>query len=507
MKSLLYTVISFHSKYSKWFEVIIVVLVYSSLTIITTYPAIKFMNSHLIGGGDSGQNAWNLWWVLRTVKKGSFSFFYTNMLYHPDGVSLAFHTLSPFNALIAIPLQTILNMSLPETINTITLLTLTASGVTTYILVRSLSKNPTAAFVAGLIFTFSPFQMSRVIFGNLNLYCTQFIPLMVWSVMKMGDSYRWRYAIGAAVTLSLTVWCSLELGFGAGILLILLFAFDMFSPGCVIIRLKRWLFIGGLTIVLITPVVFPMIQHYPDFQPESGQRMASISNSADLLGFFIPDKMTNTMINKIAPSFLTQKIEQIYASFYGNRGEKTVFLGYSVLVMVLITLFIKRTWQVKRWLLVAIVFFTLSFGPILHIAGRSCCSFMPYEVFFHIPLLKFGRSPDRLVIFMMLALAIIVGYGLATLERQRHWPKLATILVGALVFAEFLVAPIPLDDRFGNVPEYYYHLSETEERSAVLDIPIDLYGAQGPACEYMIYQTVHHKPIVGGISPERLKKC
>lgn len=134
MKSLLYTVISFHSKYSKWFEVIIVVLVYSSLTIITTYPAIKFMNSHLIGGGDSGQNAWNLWWVLRTVKKGSFSFFYTNMLYHPDGVSLAFHTLSLFNALIAIPLQTILNMSLPETINTITLLTLTASGVTTYIL-------------------------------------------------------------------------------------------------------------------------------------------------------------------------------------------------------------------------------------------------------------------------------------------------------------------------------------------------------------------------------------
>ena len=92
------------------------------------------------------------------------------------------------------------------------------------------------------------------------------------------------------------------------------------------------------------------------------------------------------------------------------------------------------------------------------------------------------------------------------MERQRHWPKLATILVGTLIFAEFLVAPIPLDDRFANVPEYYYQLSETEEQTAVLDVPIDLYGAQGPACEYMIYQTVHQKPIVGGYISRTPKK-
>ena len=34
------------------------------------------------------------------------------------------------------------------------------------------------------------------------------------------------------------------------------------------------------------------------------------------------------------------------------------------------------------------------------------------------------------------------------------------------------------------------------EYHVVLDIPIDLYDAQGPAGNYMLYQTVHQKQIV-----------
>lgn len=34
------------------------------------------------------------------------------------------------------------------------------------------------------------------------------------------------------------------------------------------------------------------------------------------------------------------------------------------------------------------------------------------------------------------------------------------------------------------------------EHHVVLDIPIDLFGAQGHAGNYMLYQTVHQKPIL-----------
>ena len=39
-------------------------------------------------------------------------------------------------------------------------------------------------------------------------------------------------------------------------------------------------------------------------------------------------------------------------------------------------------------------------------------------------------------------------------------------------------------------------LKDNEHHVVLLDIPIDLYDAQGPAGNYMLYQTVHQKPIV-----------
>lgn len=134
----------------------------------------------------------------------------------------------------------------------------------------------------------------------------------------------------------------------------------------------------------------------------------------------------------------------------------------------------------------------------MHIAGRPVLSPMPYELFFHLPLLKFGRSPSRLAIFLMLALAIIVGYGCAALERRWRRFKWVTVLIGALIFVEFLIIPMRLDNRAVAIPAYYDQLAREDHELAVLDIPIDLYGAQGPAANYMLYQTVHQKPIVGG---------
>jgi len=166
-------------------------------------------------------------------------------------------------------------------------------------------------------------------------------------------------------------------------------------------------------------------------------------------------------------------------------------------VMTVVSLFVARSAITRRWLIVAAVFFVLCLGPVLHVTGNPLCP-MPYGLFSLLPLVKFGRTPSRLAIFLMLALAIIVGYGCATLERRWRWFKWITILVGALIFVEFLIVPMRLDIRAAAVPAYYYQLAREDGELAVLDVPIDLYGAQGPAGDYMLYQTVHQKPIVGG---------
>lgn len=510
---------------SFWLEIGGVALLYLILTLIATYPAITRFGTRFIGDGDTLVNAWNLWWVQRSISNGT-SPFHTSMLYYPDGVSLAYHTLNLFNGGLAFLFQAVFRMNLPAAFNTIAWLTFIATGVGMFVLVRSITGSSLAGIISGLIFTFAPYRMGRVFFGNLDLYSTQFIPWLVLCLIKMQKTPRWRYVIGAALALSLTGWCSLELGFGTGVLMMVWFMFEVISgmaneapeykifqnghfslrniftsmkwPDRLTLPLKYWLGVVLLTAIFMSPFIVPMIRNYQSFQDQTDQFGASISNSADLAGFFIPDSATSPLIKRVGPDFLAQEIESIYAKFYGNSCEKTVFLGYSVIGMVLVSLYVNRFGNIRRWVFIGGTFFVLCLGPVLHVAGRPIFSPMPYEFFLHIPLLKFGRSPSRLAIFLMLALAIIVGYGCAALVRERRRFRWAILLIGALIFIEFLIIPMRLDSRAVMISSYYDQMSEDDQELAVLDIPIDLYGAQGPAADYMLYQTLHHHPIVGG---------
>jgi hypothetical protein len=492
------TIIHHKLRRLRWAEFCGAALLYSLLALIATYPAIGYLNSHFIGYGDTLVNAWNLWWVKWTVSHRDTLPFYTSMLYHPDGVTLAYHTLNLLNGYLAFILQALLGVSLPATFNIICLLTFIASGLSMFMLVRSITGSPTAGFIASVIFTFSPYRVGRVCYGNLDLYSTQFIPVLVWFLTEMDQTHRWRDAVGAAVALSLTGWCSLELGFGTGILTGLIFALAPYGTKQLMLRLKCWFLFGLLTCAFMSPFILPMISNYESFQDQTDLSIGAALNSADLLGFFVPDRGTMPLIKRVGPRFIAQAIDQVYAGFYGNPYEKTVFLGYTVLIVTVVSLCVAQSRVVRRWFFVAVVCFVLCLGPILRIAGRPLLSPMPYELFFHVPLLKFGRSPSRLAIFLMLALAITVGYGCAALERRWRWFKWITILIGALVFVEYLIIPMRLDNHAVSIPAYYDQLAKENQEIAVLDVPIDLHGAQGPAAKYMLYQTVHQKPIVGG---------
>jgi len=127
--------------------------------------------------------------------------------------------------------------------------------------------------------------MSRVNFGNLEVYSTQFIPLLALFLLKMQKEFRMRYAVGAAIMLALTAWCSLELAFGAGLLTALLFLFDIGTK-----RYKRrdwlygWIIFGITSFCLVLPVVMPMVLHRQDFSKEANQLAASAEQRCPFVG-------------------------------------------------------------------------------------------------------------------------------------------------------------------------------------------------------------------------------
>ena len=458
-------------------EIVLAAAVSTGLALVATYPAIHFWTTHFIGMGDTLQNAWNLWFVTLSVRSGAFLPSWTELLYHPQGVSLAYHPLSPLNGWMSLPLGPGLGLSLPAIFNTLVLFKFVATAVGMYVVVYSLGHSRGAAVLAAVVFTFAPARLSRVGFGNLEMYSTECLPWLIYGWLRLAETRRWRYAFLTAATLAMTGYFSLTLAFGAALLLGLLAVFQVWSaPGrCQLLRC--WAIAAALTAGLLVPLVAPMVRDYAEFRDQSDQTDAATANSADLLGFVVPEWAGLSELS------------------FGNPAEKQVFLGYSVLALLAALTALAWSTQLRLWITVSTLLAIFALGPVLHVAGEAIWPWMPYRFLLEIPLIGFCRTPDRLGILVMLAAAMALGLGWAQLQRLR--PRLSRVgpLVAALVFVEFLRLPAPLDGRFTALPSYY---TGHAVLGATLDVPVDLYGAQGPADEYMLYQTVHGQPIVGG---------
>lgn len=506
--------ISFSHLRTGWGEAVEVFVLYMALSLIATFPLILQFSTTVLGGGDTAQNLWNLWWGDLAIRQGDWLPYETTMIYYPDGVNLAFHTLSPVNLWMGTLLHSGLGLSLTESYNVLTLLTFVVSAIGMHWLVYHLTGSHRAAIVAAMIFVFSPIRMSRVWFGNLNLYSTQAIPFALLFAVRTFQTGRWRDAVLCGVMVAITAGLDLFLASGTILLIGLLW-------------LARWLAVVLRTRQLWSPLLFrtaaiaaiaaailgmpfalPMLLNAADFPGQGNQLAASRANNADLVGFFVPDSLTSPLVKRITPAVAAQ-IEQVYARFYGNSAEKSVFLGYTVIGLLLITLLTRPPAQIRPWLISAGLFFVLALGPTLYVNGQAMLSHLPYEWLSHLPLLGVNRSPSRFSLFGMLALAVVVGYGIAALERRRSLRGWGSLLLALLIFVEFWTVPIRVDTRFARIPAFYaqLHADQENHQGVILDVPVDMIGAQGPAAEYMLFQTVHERPIVSGYIariPERV---
>ncbi|MBK7201663.1 hypothetical protein [Candidatus Amarolinea dominans] len=110
-----------------------VFLLYFVLTLALTFPLILHLDAAIPGDGfDGWQNYWNFWWLRQSLVELPRDPFVTDLLYHPTGVSLYFHTLNPFNGLVTLPLQVAGNLFLAY--NGAVLLAFATGGLGAYLL-------------------------------------------------------------------------------------------------------------------------------------------------------------------------------------------------------------------------------------------------------------------------------------------------------------------------------------------------------------------------------------
>jgi len=464
---------------------------YVLLTILMTYPLGLRLSSHLAGSGDDmWLFQWNNWWLRKVLSEGLDPYF-TAYLFHPHGVSLVYHNFSWLNTGIWLALEPFVGSV--AAYNVTFLLTFIIGGYATYALISYLTKSRTAAFVAGLVFAFSPYHLSQ--FNHPNLISVQWLPLCMLFLIRTVRKGRWRDVLLCILFLVLTALSRWQLLIFAAILMALYLGYSLlFERGRWTRRTVLLVAIIGLgTATCISPLAYPLVAGLTNAGTvdEIFTQQQDWAQT-DLLAYIVP--------NQFHPLF-GQWVAPIYDHFRKNRGN-VAFLGYSVLLLSGYGALRARR-EGRYWLLAAVCLMMLALGPVLRLNGRLYPGIpMPYRLVGWIPLVKALRNSDRFNVVLSLPLAVLAGYGiahlLASLKRRfsARRSDLAIVATGValagLVLFEYLSIPlpttVPLDSPF------YHELAHEAGEFAILEVPM----GRGYSKAYMFLQTLHGKRLVEG---------
>lgn len=489
---------------------------YLLLTAVMTWPLVTQLTTAIPGDGfDGWQNYWNQWWIKVALVDRLQNPFLTDLLYYPTGVGLYFHTLNPFNGVTTLPVQ--LTLGLIPAYNAVVFLSWSLAGYGVYLLVRWLLRGGSdqvthnapstishtlAAFIAGAIFTFSPFHMAHLL-GHMQVMSLQWIPfyllylLRAMAQQRVGRSW-WRSALLAGGFLTLTGLCDwyfvLYLFFFTGLLLL----WEVGAQARHYHRGRRWLALplppllaGVVMLLLLSPLLVPMVREATQFSFMVRPTSDLYTLSATLADFLIPNRL-HTLFR---PASFTWPGNQI-----APVSERTLAIGYMALLLAFIALW--RSWRSSCfWLATALLFLLLAFGPAWHWgtitqavipeAGVTPVSWTPFALLNStIPFMRISRSVSRYALMVQLSVAVLAGLGIAWLLRRRGTPTTLLISSGilAIVLLESWVAPFPMSPP--DTPTFYQEIAHMENSGAILNLPMN-YDRPG----YLLYQTVHQKPL------------
>ena len=471
-----------------------ILVLYSILSILFTYP-VAFSINKIPGKGDVFWFLWDFW----SFKKAALNLsnpYYTTDIFYPTGVSLAFSDVSPFNAIISIPLQQL--FGLIAAYNMIWILTFILSGFSAYLLVKYLINDTKAAILSGIIFMFSPYHFAHAL-GHMNLITTEWMPLYILFLIKMTREDKKTNAIFAAIFLVLTAMSSNYYLVFMFIFTLLYLIYYWLVDRSLISKdfMKRFSIMTASFLVCFSPFLYIMLKEMLLSKSNYMYQGGFEEFSADLMAFFTPTIFHPVFKDLVSP---------INSQFTGGGIEFTVFAGYTVLLLSVIAIWKIKTKEIKFLALSTIIFFILCLGPYLTINGVADFSFsgynfkipLPYVILMHIPVFSIARAPSRWDVLVMLSLAILAGYGLNYIfckVRNRHLLKsdkenIIFIIISCLILFEFSAVPFPMSS--AEVPAFYKQLALETDDYAILEVP------GFAAADYMYFQTIHGKKLVNG---------
>lgn len=456
---------------------------YALLAVILTWPAAARLNQAVMGleARDNLQYTWLLWWTGYAWEHGQ-SPAQVSLLNHPWQVEHPLLDVTLELEAFAYPLQKVWGPT--GAYNLLVLLSFICSGVAMYLLAFDLTGNTLASFAGGLIFAFFPHRMGHALAGHLSQMALWWGPLYLRHFLRLFEEPRLRDAFWMGL------WLALALSVGLVVSAYYALPLAALSAAYLLIanrkkmngRLIGHLAVGwGLAFLLIAPKFVPFLlrvwREGLDYRVSGSTPLA-----VDALALVVPSPFHPLWGNLVGRLGAMQRI---FPSV--SKVEHTAYVGLIGLALAGWGL-VRARQQGGLETFLGGVSLILALGPSLCVGGVDVGLPLPYAWMQQVPILAWGRTPERFLALTMLALAILAARGFAALPARRMVQ--GAILLG-LVLDMLVLWPWPQGTPTPPAEVRAWH----SEGGAVLYLPASKRQVSNMA---MYDQTAHHLPIVGG---------
>lgn len=502
-----------------------VIIVFILLVAVMTFPLLINIHKSIPGFFSTDESFGALWdsWRIKFSFTHKLSFNHVSVIAHPFGsnmyqpgfISYLWMSLLYFLSILTTPALTF-NLQI--------FFNLFFNGILTYLLVYHLTKNKVSGIFSGIIFAFCPYQFVRI-WQHLGLSYNEFIVFSLYAIILLRENYNRRHSVLFFFSLLLLFSFDFSIMFFGFIVLCVFIAYSvvyrlinrkLYPKTTDLSYIKKAVFTAMLTIPLLFFQFFSLIKKIFIFSSLNAPSAHNLyrrpfndlfEQSARPLSYFLPSS-SHPVFGKFTEQFVGTKL-------YGvSFTEHALYLGWIPLLFAFLTF---QRWKKNRkfqaqelansgvnddfyisfFILLAIVAWFFSQPPWWELGPVKI--YMPS--FFMYKILPMYRAYCRFGIVVMLAVAVLAGYGLKFvlegLKSKNAKSTMAILFCGLVLFEFWNYPPFKVID-ISKVPSVYYWLKEQPKGIVIAEYPLD---SGSPNEMYKFYQITHEKRIINGTIP------
>jgi hypothetical protein len=477
--------------------ILLLILLYSLIYFIYTFPIITEFSSKIIGDGDSYISLWNTYIFEKGIASGKP--WTTNEVFYPWGTSLIYDTTTPIIGLFTLPFHNKILV-----INILLYIMFVASAAGGYFVSKQFIKSSLFAVVCGFIFAFSPYKMARID-QHYNLVLTGVIPFFFYFYLKAFSFSDIKFF----PKINSVKYFILSLIFGiAGILCDYIIMFQMLYLSAIFLLFfyiyKFYKKSKKAVFWLLMFLVF-LLGHYTI-------KWLVVHGFNDKAGLWWGGAWKDFLVpyNSWLYYGFMDTINQTF-KYSRQTLESVMFLGYGLTIALILSLLFllfnknhNHNQPIKPIVFTLFVLFLITMPVIRLDWFGSIKTFYPPTAILHfVPVINNLRCPTRFINIIMLIAPIVVFYSLEQLKIRKFdgiIKRMLALILLVILFFEYFPNKYAYMDYF-SIPKVYYELKDKPGKS-VLVYPLGLrdgYKLDGRFdLKTMQYQTIHRKKVMGG---------